>query len=48
MRGSTLIINLRSSPKSVRVRLATFLSALPHAVDIASARQTGHGPSRQR
>ena len=47
MRGATLIINLPGSPKGVRECLAAIMPALPHAVDIASARQTGHGPGAQ-
>ena len=47
MRGATLIINLPGSPKGVRECLAAIMPALPHAVDIASARQTGHGADAQ-
>lgn len=47
MHGFTLIINLRGSPKGVRERLAAIMPTLPHAVDIASARQTGHGSGAQ-
>jgi molybdopterin adenylyltransferase len=45
MRGATLIINLPGSPKGVRECLTAIMPSLPHAVDIASARQTGHGPA---
>lgn len=45
LRGATLIINLPGSPKGVRECLGAIMEALPHAVDIASARQTGHGPA---
>ena len=42
LRGATLIINLPGSPKGVRECLSAIMAALPHAIDIASARQTGH------
>lgn len=42
-RGATLIINLPGSPKGVRECLAVILPALPHAVDILTARVTDHG-----
>jgi molybdenum cofactor synthesis domain-containing protein len=43
VRGSTLIINLPGSPKGVRECLQIVLPALPHAVDILTARVTDHG-----
>jgi molybdopterin adenylyltransferase len=43
VRGATLIINLPGSPKGVRECLAVVLPALPHAVDILTARVTDHG-----
>ncbi|WIG61666.1 MAG: Molybdopterin adenylyltransferase [Ktedonobacterales bacterium] len=42
-RGATLIINLPGSPKGVRECLGAILPALPHAVDILTARVTDHG-----
>ncbi|HEY8323060.1 MAG TPA: MogA/MoaB family molybdenum cofactor biosynthesis protein [Ktedonobacterales bacterium] len=45
LRGATLIINLPGSPPGVRECLAAIMPALPHAVDIASARVKGHGPA---
>jgi len=42
-RGATLIVNLPGSPKGVRECLAVVLPALPHAVDILTARVTDHG-----
>ncbi|HLZ23378.1 MAG TPA: MogA/MoaB family molybdenum cofactor biosynthesis protein [Ktedonobacterales bacterium] len=42
-REATLIINLPGSPKGVRECLAVILPALPHAVDILTARVTDHG-----
>lgn len=42
VRGSTLIINLPGSPKGVRECLQVVLPALPHAVDILTARVTDH------
>lgn len=42
-RGGTLIVNLPGSPKGVRECLAVILPALPHAVDILTARVTDHG-----
>jgi molybdenum cofactor synthesis domain-containing protein len=42
-RGATLIVNLPGSPKGVRECLAVILPALPHAVDILTARVTDHG-----
>lgn len=42
-RGQTLIVNLPGSPKGVRECLAVILPALPHAVDILTARVTDHG-----
>jgi molybdopterin adenylyltransferase len=41
-RGATLIINLPGSPKGVRECLEVILPALPHAVDILTARVTEH------
>src|SRR5260370_20202269 len=43
-RGATLIVNLPGSPKGVRECLAVILPALPHAIDILTARVTEHGP----
>ena len=42
-RGATLIVNLPGSPKGVRECLTVILPALPHAVDILTARVTDHG-----
>jgi molybdenum cofactor synthesis domain-containing protein len=41
-RGQTLIVNLPGSPKGVRECLAVILPALPHAIDILTARVTEH------
>ena len=43
VRGATLIVNLPGSPKGVRECLAVILPALPHAIDILTARVTDHG-----
>ena len=43
-RGATLIVNLPGSPKGVRECLSVILPALPHAVEILTARMTEHGP----
>lgn len=42
-RGQTLIVNLPGSPKGARECLEVILPALPHAVDILTARVTEHG-----
>ncbi|MFI5273567.1 MAG: MogA/MoaB family molybdenum cofactor biosynthesis protein [Ktedonobacterales bacterium] len=44
-RGTTLIVNLPGSPKGVRECLGVILPALPHAVDILTARVTEHTPA---
>lgn len=41
-RGATLIVNLPGSPKGARECLEVILPALPHAVDILTARVTDH------
>ncbi|MDE3229396.1 MAG: MogA/MoaB family molybdenum cofactor biosynthesis protein [Chloroflexota bacterium] len=46
-RGATLIINLPGSPKGVRECLGAIMSALPHALDILTARAHDHGPAAQ-
>ena len=46
-RGATLIVNLPGSPKGVRECLDVILPALPHAVDILTARVTEHGKAAQ-
>ncbi len=43
VRGKTLIVNLPGSPKGVRECLDVILPALPHAIDILTARVTDHG-----
>lgn len=42
-RGQTLIVNLPGSPKGARECLEVILPALPHAIDILTARVTEHG-----
>jgi molybdopterin adenylyltransferase len=42
-RGQTLIVNLPGNPKGVRESLGAILPALPHAIDILTARVTDHG-----
>ena len=46
-RGATLMVNLPGSPKGARECLEVILPALPHAVDILTARVTDHNmPAR--
>lgn len=47
VRGATLIINLPGSPKGVRECLTVIMPALPHALDILTARVRDHGPAAQ-
>ncbi len=42
MRGATLIVNLPGSPQGAREGAECLVPLLPHAVDVALRRETGH------
>jgi molybdenum cofactor synthesis domain-containing protein len=44
VRGTTLIVNLPGSPRSIHEVAETLVLALPHALELIAGRHPGHGP----
>ncbi len=42
MRGATLVVNLPGSPQGARAGAECLVPLLPHAIDVALRRETGH------